>query len=167
MGYFPNANAALWFATEVFPLIRQQIPHARFLIVGAEPTAAVSALAKLPNIVVTGYVPQVENYLQQATVAVAPMQSGSGIQNKVLEGLACGTPMVVTPYALGGIEVVHDEHLLVASSATDFAQQVIRLLHDTILAQKLAKNGRELVEAKYTWSQCITQLEQVYALAQS
>ncbi len=167
MGYFPNANAAVWFATEVFPLIRQQVPQARFLIVGTDPTATIRALAKQPNIVVTGYVSHVETYLQQAAVAVAPMQAGSGMQFKVIEAMACGTPVVATPYALGGIDVIDGEHLLVASAATDFANQVILLLNDAVLAHKLALNGRQLVEEKYTWSQTVAQLEQVYLLAQS
>ncbi len=167
MGYFPNANAAIWFVNEVFPLIRQQVAQARCFIVGADPTPAVKQLSLRPGVTVTGYVAQVQEYLGRATVAVAPMQAGSGMQFKVIEAMACGTPVVATPYALGGIDVIDGEHLLVASTATDFANQVILLLNDTALAHKLALNGRQLVETKYTWSQTVAQLEQVYLLAQS
>jgi sugar transferase (PEP-CTERM/EpsH1 system associated) len=167
MGYFPNADAAIWFATEVFPLVRLQVPQAQFLIVGADPTPAVRRLSRYPGVVVTGYVADLPDYLARAVVAVAPMQSGSGMQFKMLEAMACGTPIVVTPYALGGIEVTEGEHLLVGRDAMTFAEQVIRLLNDRVLAQRLAQNARRLVEEKYTWERSVALLEGVYHLTAS
>ena len=164
MGYFPNANAAVWFATKIFPLIRQTVPQVTCFIVGADPTPAVKQLAGLPGITVTGYVPQIQDYLTQATLAVAPMLTGSGGQLKVLEALACGTPMVATPFALGGIEAIDGEHLLVAKEAEPFAQHVIRLLKSPTLGQKLAQHGRQLVEKKYSWQYSVEELEKVYQL---
>jgi glycosyltransferase involved in cell wall biosynthesis len=93
------------------------------------------------------------------------MQAGSGIQNKVLEAMACGTPVVATPYALGGIEVCDGEHLLVAKDADVFAQQVIRLLQDRGLQRNLAQNARRLVEYKYSWDHAVDMLESVYRRA--
>jgi len=162
MGYFPNADAAIWFATEVFPLVRRQRPHARFIIVGANPTRAVRQLEQLPGLVVTGYVPGIQDFLARATIAVAPMRAGSGMQLKVLEAMACGAPLVTTPYALGGIEVVDGEHLLVAQDAETLAEQVVRLLHDSTLRHRLARNARQLVEEKYSWEQAVAMLENVY-----
>jgi len=165
MGYFPNAEAAIYFATQVFPLVRRQIPNARFLIVGADPPRRVRKLARLPGVEVTGYVPRVQDYLARATVAVAPMQAGTGIQNKVLEAMASGVPVVATPCALGGIEALDGEHLLVADDADGLADQVVRLLRDPTLRRRLARNARQLVEEKYTWERSVAMVEEVYRLA--
>ena len=165
MGYFPNAEAAFYFATQVFPLIRRPVQDARFLIVGADPPQRIRQLAKLPGVEVTGYVPRVQDYLAQATVAVAPTQAGTGIQNKVLEAMAAGAPVVATPYALGGIEAVDGDHLLVAEDAEGLAEQVVRLLRDSALRRHLTRNARRLVEEKYTWERSVAMLEKVYRLA--
>jgi sugar transferase (PEP-CTERM/EpsH1 system associated) len=165
MGYFPNADAAVYFATRVFPLIQQQEPNARFLIVGADPPRRVRRLARLPGVEVTGYVYRIQDYLVRASVAVAPMQAGSGIQNKVLEAMASGTPVVATPNALGGIEAQEDEHVLVAGDAEALAEQVMRLLKDPSLRLRLAHNARRLMEDKYTWERSLAMLEEVYRLA--
>ncbi|MCX7670845.1 MAG: glycosyltransferase, partial [Anaerolineae bacterium] len=103
ISYFPNADAALWFVHQVLPRVRRHAPDAQFWIIGADPPPAVQALTRQAGVIVTGRVPSIAHYLQQATLAVAPMQCGSGIQNKVLEAMACGAPIVVTPFALGGL----------------------------------------------------------------
>jgi len=167
IGYFPNAEAAVWFATQVFPVVRQQVPGARFVIVGADPPWRVKLLTRLPGVEVTGYVPDLGGFLTRAAVAVAPMQAGSGIQNKVLEAMASGTPVVATSYALGGIEAQDSEHLLVARGGGTFARKVIKLLNDRPLAHRLARNARRLVEERYTWERSVDALEEVYKLAMS
>jgi glycosyltransferase involved in cell wall biosynthesis len=167
MGYFPNADAAVWFAQQVFPLIRHKVPHARFSVVGADPTPEVHALARRAGVSVEGYVSSIQCYLHQATIAVAPMWAGSGMQFKVIEAMCSGTPVVATPYALGGIEAVDGEHLLVAEDAESFAAQVLRLLTDKELRRELACSARRLVEEKYTWERSVAMLEDVYRLAVS
>jgi len=165
MGYFPNADAAVWFARQVLPLVRRRLPHVQFSIVGADPTPEVQALAREPCVSVAGYVSSIQRYLHQATIAVAPMWAGSGMQFKVIEAMCSGTPVVATPYALGGIEACHGEHLLVGEDAESFADQVVRLLEDRELRHHLAYSARRLVEAKYTWERAVAMLEDVYSLA--
>lgn len=165
MWYFPNVDAITWFAEEVFPLVKQEIPYAHLMIVGANPTAAVQRLSLIPSVTVTGYVTSVPSYLARASVAVAPMQSGSGMQFKVIEAMSSGTPVVATPYALGGLEGSHGEHLMVAEDAKAFASQVVHLLSDAGARRKLAHNARRLVEEKYSWDQTVNTLEKVYELA--
>lgn len=165
MGYFPNADAAIWFARQVFPLVRRQAPQARFLIVGADPPMPVRQLGQSPGVVVTGCVPRIQDWIARATVAVAPMQAGSGIQNKVLEAMACGAPVVATPYALAGIEANDSEHLLVAQDAETFAGQVVRIMRDGACARRLARNARRLVGDQYTWDRSVAMLEQAYGRA--
>jgi len=165
MGYFPNADAAVYFATEVFPLVRQRMTEAHLIIVGADPPRRVQKLAEMPCIEVTGCVPRLQDYLARAAVAVAPMRAGSGMQFKVIEAMASGVPVVATPYGLGGIEAVPEQHLLVAEGAKAFAEQVVRLLKDQDLGQHLAREARRLVEEKYTWQRSVAMLEAVYEQA--
>ena len=165
LGYFFNADAAVYFATRIFPLILQQKRNVRFLIVGADPPPRVRQLSRLPGVKVIGYVPRIHDYLAKATVAIAPMQAGTGIQNKILEAMASGAPVVATLYALGGIEAIDGEHLLVAKDDKDMAEQVVRLLKDPGLRCHLSRNARWLVEEKYTWDRSVAMLEEVYRLA--
>lgn len=165
MGYFPNADAAIWFATNVFPLVRSKAPDAQFFVVGADPTPEVQNLAQQPGVVVTGYVDRIQDYLAKAMVAVAPMQGGSGMQFKVLEAMCSGAPVVATPFALGGIEIVDGEHLLVAQSAEAFAVHTIELLQNQTLQTRVARHARQLVEENYSWEQSVAMLENVYRLA--
>lgn len=165
MWYFPNIDASTWFVKNVFPLVRQQEPDAELSIVGARPASAVTNLGQVPGVYVTGYIPSVQEYLARAAVAIAPMQGGSGMQFKVIEAMASGTPVVATPQALGGLEANHDEHLLVAKDAEDFAAHVVRLFNDPELQRRLAQNARKLVENKYSWEKTVAMLEDVYRLA--
>jgi len=165
ISYFPNADAAIWFVNQVLPLVRRHVPDVQFWIIGADPPPAVQALTQHAGVIVTGRVPSITHYLQQATLAVAPMQCGSGMQLKVLEAMACGAPVVVTPFALGGLDVRHDEHLLIAHDAAGFANSVTQLLQDRPLGRRLAASARRLVDEQYTWEHSVAQLEEVYALA--
>ena len=166
MNYFPNVNAVCWFVERVFPLVQAKVPDIQFDIVGVNPHADILKVAKQNRaITVTGYVEDIQAYLAQAAIAVVPMQSGSGMQFKVIESMACGTPVVATQYALGGIDVVHGEHLMLADTPLDFAEQVIKLLADLPLRQHLACNGRQLVEQQYSWEQTVADLERVHQLA--
>ncbi len=150
MGYYPNSDAAIRFARQILPRIRHVVPGVRFQIVGADPPLHVVALRGLPGVEVTGYVPRIQDYLQRATVAVAPLRSGSGSPNKVLEAMASGTPVVATPHTLGSLDVRDGEHLLLARDDEDMAQQVVRLLRNTALRLRLARAARALIEQRYT-----------------
>lgn len=167
IGYFFNTQAAVYFATKVFPIVLQEVPSARFLIVGADPPRAVQRLANLSNIEVIGYVPRIHSYLSKATIAVAPVQIGTGIQNKVLEAMASGTPVVATSHVLKSIEAKNGEHLLVADDPYQMAYQVIRLLRDSALRYYLARNARQLVEKKYSWERAAAMLDRIYHLARA
>jgi glycosyltransferase involved in cell wall biosynthesis len=162
MAYFPNADAAVHFAKDILPIIRGKVPTARFRVVGAEPPKPVRDLTRDPSVEVTGFVPSVAAELGRAAVAVASMRSGSGMQFKVIEAMATGTPVVASSYALGGLEARHEQHLLVADDASAFADAVIRLLLSPELGARLARNARRLVEERYTWDAAVAKLERVY-----
>lgn len=165
MGYYPNIQAARWFVNDVLPLVRAGEPRTKLMIVGAHPHSSVQTLAQEPGVVVTGFVPRVQPYLAGAAVAVVPMRAGSGMQFKVIEAMACGTPVVVTPFALGGLDVVDGEHLLVGATAQTFAAAVLDLLQDPVRWGQLATNGRALVEARYTWERTVQSLDLLYSRA--
>lgn len=165
MGYFPNADAARFFATMVLPLIRRRLPDARFRIVGADPPKNIRALAALPGVEVTGYVQQIEVALQQATIAVAPLRAGSGMQLKVLEAMASGLPLVATHSVVEPLKARAGEHILVADEPEAIAEACVRLLCDPVLRATMAHNARRLVEEHYTWERAAATLEGIYQLA--
>ena len=121
MDYPPNVDAVTWFARAVLPLIRTSLPSARFHIVGANPTAQVLELGRLPGVAVTGRVPDTRPYIAHAAVCVAPLLIARGIQNKVLEAMAMARPVVVTADAMEGIDAVAGEEFLSADTAEAFA----------------------------------------------
>jgi sugar transferase (PEP-CTERM/EpsH1 system associated) len=166
MGYHPNEEAVVWFAGEVWPLVRERHPGLRFQVVGTNPGERVRALADGSNgIEVLGKVPDVAACLHRATISVAPMHTGSGIQNKVLEAMSTGTPVVATSTANRGVRAIPERDLLVADSAADFAAAVSRLLGDPQLRDSLAEQGRRYVQQEFRWEQHGARLVELYEAA--
>ncbi len=160
MDYWPNVEAAQWFAAEVLPTVRQRCPDALFQIVGARPNAAIRELGTQPGIEVTGAVPDVRPYVQNASVVVAPLRIARGIQNKVLEGMAMAKPLVTTPEALEGITARDQEHVLVGGDAGLFASETIRCLTDASLAPMGAR-ARAFVVDNYSWARKLKALDAI------
>ena len=154
MDYYPNIDAALYFARECWPLIRLKVPAATWQIVGKNPPPAVQNLAQVPGISVTGSVPDVKPYLVAATVAIAPLLIGSGTRLKILEALAMGKAVVSTSLGCEGLNVVAGKHLLVADQPEMFAQAVVDLLQNTKQRADLGITGRMLTETEYSWQRC-------------
>ncbi|RKU24815.1 hypothetical protein C6499_16450 [Candidatus Poribacteria bacterium] len=165
MNYFPNADAAIYFCDEVFPRIRERHPKACFYIVGNHPSEPVKRLEAQAGVTVTGYVPDVRPYFEKASVFVAPLRAGSGIQTKNLEAMAMGVPVVTTSVGAMGLEADIGKELLVADTPTDFAEQVIHLLDNKCLRQTLAQTARTRVENSYSWEAIGERLKHVYAQA--
>jgi len=165
MSYHANVTAVLHFSRDILPRIWGRIPGATFTIVGHNPPAEVRALSADPRITVTGSVPDLCCYLQRAFVAVAPMPYGAGIQNKVLEAMACATPVVATPQAISALQAQPGRHLLVSQEPDEFARAVIRLLVDSDLRQRIGRAGRQYVEEHHDWNAIVGQLEAIYGEA--
>lgn len=160
MDYWPNIDAVQWFAQAIFPEILARQPQARFVIVGARPAAQVQALAQLPGVSVTGTVPDIRPYLAHARCAVAPLRIARGIQNKVLEAMSMGIPVLATPQAFEGISATPGRDLLVADGASALAEAALTLLQeprDPALA--LGAEGRRLIERQYAWRQQLAVLD--------
>lgn len=159
MDYWANVDAVRWFAHEVWPGLRLSHPEAAFYIVGARPTAAVTALATLPRVVVTGSVPDVRPYLAHAAIAVAPLRIACGIQNKVLEAMAMARATVVTPQALEGIHARPGEEILVAETPAEFITRCGQLLANDGLAAATGRRARARVVSDYAWDAHLSRLD--------
>jgi polysaccharide biosynthesis protein PslH len=151
MDYFPNEQCMVEFCAEVLPLVRRQRPHARLQIVGAEPTPRVLALGRLPGVTVSGAVPDVRPYVQRSALTVAPLKIARGTQNKILESMAMGVPVVCSSIAGHGVDAVPGEHLLVADEYTAQADAILRVMGDGALRQRLADAGRARVLSHHNW----------------
>jgi sugar transferase (PEP-CTERM/EpsH1 system associated) len=127
MDYPPNVDAVVWFATEILPSIRRTVPAAQFYIVGNGPIPEVQRLAAIDGVFVTGRVADVRPYVAHATAGVAPMRIARGIQNKVLEAMSLGKPVVLTSGALEGIDAQPGRDVLLADTVEDFAAACSRL----------------------------------------
>jgi sugar transferase (PEP-CTERM/EpsH1 system associated) len=166
MNYFPNADAAAYFCNEIFPHVREQHPKARFYIVGNHPSEQVRRLEAQDGVVVTGYVPDVRPYFEEASVFVAPLRAGSGIQTKNLEAMAMGVPVVTTSVGAMGLEADVGKELLVADTPLAFAEQVTHLLDNEHLRENIAQTARTRVETDYSWEAIGERLKRVYAQIQ-
>ncbi len=149
LGYRPTAAAALRFASEVWPRLRERVPSARWLIAGARPPRAVRALAAAPGVEVHGDVPDLALFLARSTVAVAPMATGSGVPIKVLEAWASGVPVVAHPWAAAGLEQDPAPGVAVAERPDEWVEVLTRLLTDPGAAAALAERGRAVWARHY------------------
>jgi sugar transferase (PEP-CTERM/EpsH1 system associated) len=151
MATYTNVNAATWFAREIFPQIERAVPEASFWIVGRQPQREVRALARPPRVVVTGEVPDVYDWLLRAEVGVAPLRIGAGMQNKLVQAMASGLPVVATRVANEGIGAEPETQLLVRDEPGAFAEAVIGLLRDRAARERLGGAARAFVERSWTW----------------
>jgi sugar transferase (PEP-CTERM/EpsH1 system associated) len=159
MDYYPNEEGVLFFADEVFPRVRREVPEATFTIVGSRPTRRILRLRTRPGISVTGRVPDVRPYLERAAVAVAPLRLARGVQNKVLEALAMATPVVASSAAAAGIDAQDGDGFRAADEPRAVAALLVDLLRAPADARRLGAQGRALVERRYRWDDHITRLE--------
>ena len=165
MSYHANVAAALYFAQEVLPHVWAGDPSVRFQIVGKDPPEAIRRLAADERIQVTGTVDDLRPYLSGATVAVCPALYAVGIQNKVLEAMAMGAPVVSTPAGCAALAAEVGRDVLVAEGEEAFAAAVLRVCSDPALAQGLAAAGRRYVEEYHSWEAGARRLVEVYEQA--
>ncbi|HID89508.1 MAG TPA: glycosyltransferase, partial [Anaerolineae bacterium] len=163
--YPPNVDGAVWFAREIFPWVRAEVPDARLLLVGGRPAPGVVALGRENGVAVTGYVEDLQPYLEQTAVMAVPLRFGSGMRVKILNGLTWGLPMVSTSVGCEGIGVTPERDILLADTPEAFAHQVVRVLRDRRLADALSANGRRLAEQRYDWRVLYPRWDEVYAHA--
>jgi glycosyltransferase involved in cell wall biosynthesis len=159
LGYFPNVDAARWLVADILPRIRTTLPEVELHLVGARPARAVRALVRTPGVTLAAAVADMAPELAAATVALVPMRAGTGLQNKVLEAMAVGTPVVATATVAAALDVTPGTHLMVAGDAAELAAATVALLRDPVRARSMAAAARALVERRYRWDESAAGVE--------
>jgi hypothetical protein len=159
MDYYPNQECMARFCAQVWPLLKAQRPGMRLLIVGADPTPAVRALERNPDVEVTGSVPDVRPYVRRSALMVAPLAIARGTQNKILEAMAMGVPVVTSRAAAGGVDAEAESHLLVADSAAEITQAILRITDNPAERQRLAHTGRQRMLSHHAWPRSMQRLD--------
>jgi len=158
MDYAPNVDAVVHFCANIFPLILKQKPQARFIIAGQRPVDSVKALAS-DNIEVTGFIENLRTEYAKASVVVAPLRIGAGTQNKVLEAMSVGVPVICSPFAFNGLGIETNQGVACCESDADFSATVIRLLDDRSLRAEAGNLSSIIIRSRFDWDIIAGQLE--------
>lgn len=161
MDYYPNQQCMFSFCEETLPLLRQRRPGLKLLIVGADPSPKVQRLGALDGVTVTGSVPDVRAYVRSAALTVAPLTIARGTQNKVLESMAMGVPVVASRAAAGGVDAIAGEHLLVADTPAEQCDAILSLLEDPVRRARFAQAARARVLSNHAWPQSMQRLDRI------
>jgi sugar transferase (PEP-CTERM/EpsH1 system associated) len=160
MNYPPNIEGAKRLALEILPLIQKEIPNARVLIAGADPSEEVKALAS-SSVHISGWMNDIRDAYFSSRIFVAPMVIGSGMQNKLLEAMSMTLPCVTTPLAAIPLEAVHQQELWISETNEEIADACIFLLKNNMEATALGLRGRTFVTQKFNWRNTVLQLNQL------
>ena len=158
MDYYPNQQAVFGFCERVLPLIRRELPI-EFLVIGADPPEKVRALGRLDGVTVTGSVDDVRPYVRSCAATVAPLMIARGTQNKILESLSMGVPVITSRAAAGGVDAIPGEHLIVAESPQDIAAALLALLSNPERRAQLSVAGRARVLERHDWTNSMQRLD--------
>ena len=161
MDYFPNQQCMFDFCAEVLPLLKAERPKLKLQIVGAEPSPAVRKLAEIPDVTVTGSVPDVRPFVTRAALTVAPLRIARGTQNKILEAMAMGVPVVASSIAAAGVDAIPEQHLLTADTPAEVCRQILRVLADPNERARLSKAGRARVLSSHSWPNSMKRLDAI------
>ena len=165
MSYHANVTMVTYLVNEIMPLVWSRKPEVRLQIVGKDPPPSIQAMAKNENIVVTGTVKDIRPYLQQATLAIVPITYGTGIQNKILEAMACATPVIVSAPAAASLLAIPNRDYVVVETAGQFAEAILDLLDDDHKRIELGMAGRLYVEQNHDWHVIAAKLAAIYESA--
>ncbi len=152
LDYQPNVEAVRFAANAIWPRIHKAVPEARFVIAGRNPAPEVRALAGHANIEIAPDVPDMLSILGRSWVSIAPMRSGVGIKNKVLEAWASARPVVLSRLATNGLIVPADDAHLIATRADAMARSVVALFKDADQRRRLGQSARANVQTYFTWA---------------
>ena len=159
MDYYPNQECMQRFCRQVWPGLRQRRPAMKLLIVGADPSPEIIRLGELPGVTVTGSVPDVRPWVRRSALMVAPLAIARGTQNKILEAMAIGVPVVTSRIAAGGVDAEPERHLLVADTAAEVTQAILRITENTAERERLALAGRGRMLSHHAWPRSMARLD--------
>lgn len=162
LSYHANQAALRLLLSSIWPRVRAALADARLIIAGAEPPGWLAAAAGREGIELIANPPEMLPLIAQARVALAPMAYSVGIQNKVLEAMACGVPVVATSTAAAGLLPASHGHFLLADNAAAFAERTIQLLSNEPLARRIGLGGQEYVREYHSWARSAALFEELY-----
>jgi sugar transferase (PEP-CTERM/EpsH1 system associated) len=164
MNYPPNIDSVLYLVQKVLPLVRKERPDTSLLISGVDPTASVRDLAKTdPRIAVTGWVKDIRSSYARSRIFIAPMQIGTGLQNKLLEAMAMRIPCITSTLANNAVGAPPGDAILIGNTPEDYAALILRLLSDPAERERVAENGYRFVRANFDWDRSAEALEHLIA----
>jgi len=161
MDYYPNQECMMRFCSEVWPLLKSRRPTLKLLIVGADPSPAIRRLGEVPGVTVTGSVPDVRPFIRGSALMVAPLAIARGTQNKILEAMAMGVPVVTSSAAAGGVDAEGEEHFLVADRPDDVAAAILRIVESPAERAHLAAAGRARMLSHHAWPRSMQRLDAI------
>lgn len=161
MDYYPNQECMIRFCQEILPQLQNKKPSTKLIIIGANPSSEILKLADLSGVTVTGTVDDVRPYVRGSALMVAPLNIARGTQNKILEAMAMGVPVVCSKQAAGGIDAIAGEHFLEAEQTNDYVNAVLSILESPELREKLSKAGRQRMLDNHYWPNSMKRLDQI------
>lgn len=160
MGYPPNINAAEYLVREILPMVFRKRPDLKVLIAGASPHLKVQVL-KSDQITVSGWVADMRESYAASRIFIAPMQIGTGLQNKILEAMAMKVPCITSPLAFQALNARDGEEILVADTPQGYANHILMLLENPEKADEIAKKGHSFVHENYSWEKETNKIQEL------
>ena len=165
MDYYPNQECMARFCDQTWPLLKARRPTIKLLIVGADPSPAMLRLGNLPGVTVTGSVPDVRPHIRGTALMVAPLNIARGTQNKILEAMAMGVPVVTSAIAAGGVDAEFVTHFLVANTPQEYADAVLSIIENPGERARLAHSGRQRTLSHHAWPKSMERLDKMVSRA--
>ncbi len=161
MDYYPNQECMIDFCHKVLPKLLTERSSIKLIIVGADPSPKIIQLGELPGVTVTGSVDDVRPYIRRSALMIAPLKIARGTQNKILEAMSMGVPVVCSELAAGGVDAIPGEHFLTAETTDEYLKAIFRLLDSKEERNHFATAGRERMLSNHHWPNSMTRLDSI------
>ena len=160
----PNVDAVHFFAEEIWPQVRAQLPEVQAQIIGSKMPEDLREYGRCAGLNMLGFVEDLQPYLDGCRISIAPLRYGAGVKGKVNQSMSYGLPVVATPAAVEGMFLRHGEEVLIAESGDAFAREILRLYEDTDLWNRLSQAGLENVRTRFSSETARRRLLEIFSL---